>query len=72
MNRAITALAEHVRRNPTVLREIAANPDRVASRFGFNKAESQALRTDNFNVFGSSIGASRSLRASNHDDAYLS
>jgi hypothetical protein len=72
MRGKIAILADHARHNPAILKEIAANPDKVASRFNLCAAETRALRSNNFNAVGSSMGVGRSLRASNHDDAYLS
>lgn len=72
MRGTITALADYARRNPAILKEIATNPDKVASIFNLGAIETKALRRNNFNAVGSSIGVDRSMRASNHDDAYLS
>lgn len=72
MRGTVAALADHARRNPAILKEIAMNPDKVASRFNLGAAETKALRSNNFNAVGSSMGVGRSMRASNHDDAYLS
>lgn len=72
MKGTVATLADRARRNPAILKEIAANPGEVASRFNLGVAETEALRSNDFNALGSSMGVGRSLRASNHDDAYLS
>ena len=72
MEGRLGALAESARKNPAILQEIVASPDAIASRFSLSFAEAEALRSNNFNAFGSLLGVSRSARASKHDDAYLS
>ena len=72
MKGAIATLVDYAKSNPAILKEIATNPDKVASRFNLDVTETRALRSNNFNVVENSMGVDRSLRASNHDDAYLS
>lgn len=72
MRGTVADLADRAKRDPAILREITTNPDKVASRFNLGAADAKALRSNNFNAVGSSMGVGRSMRASNHDDAYLS
>ncbi|MBU6431524.1 MAG: hypothetical protein KGJ58_04440 [Patescibacteria group bacterium] len=69
MKKSITSLADYAMNNPAILKEIVANPDKVASKFNLNAIDAKSLRN---NDFGIPTEANRSLRASKHDDAYLS
>lgn len=72
MKRKVATLVDCARRDQSILEEVVKNPDAIAARFNLNAFEAEALRNDNFDNIGSSMGVDRDFRAANHDDAYLS
>jgi hypothetical protein len=69
MSESLTSMVQYAIKNADLLKEITANPVKVAGRFGLDAEETMALRSNNFNTIGD---FGRSLRAANHNDGYLS